>query len=410
MQEKDVVIIGGGPAGLAAAVALYNRNIKNILVLERNMNLGGILRQYSHSEFGSGGSCISLPCSEYAQKFSSQVQHLGIPYKTNAVVLRVSPEHTVTVSTPAGLEIIRSKAVVFAMGCREQTHGILQIPGERPSGIYTAGAAQAYMNFYNRNIGREVVIFGSGDIGLILARQLTWAGVHVQAVYERQSVPSGLTCNIRQCLDDYQIPLFLNHTVTDIRGKARLEGVSAQQVDQQLKPVPGTKKTHTCDTLILNTGFIPENELALDAGIELDPRTGGAVVDDFFQTNEKGFFAAGNALYVHDLLDDVSTEAGDIADSVAAYVTDGRLPESRISVFCDKSICTAVPQKISGMKDVVLSVRVNNLFESTAVRIVQNEKVIAQKKMKKTAPAKMLRMRIKISELDSYSDIKICAV
>ena len=303
MEKKDVIIIGGGPAGLAAAVELYKKGIRDILILEREKHMGGILRQCIHDGFGLTRFQTTLSGPEYAQRFIDQVVEKEIPYMTNTTVLEVTKDKVVTAASREGLVQYQAQAVILTMGCRERTRGALGIPGERPTGVFTAGVAQAYMNLYNRMPAKEVVILGSGDIGMIMARRLTLEGAHVQAVFEIQPIPSGLPRNIEQCLNDYNIPLYLSHTVTEIHGDSRLTGVTVAQVDEHFKPVPGTEKEYQCDTLILSVGLIPENELSIDAGVTLDNRTRGAVVDEHFQTNIDGIFAAGNVLHVHDLVD-----------------------------------------------------------------------------------------------------------
>ena len=314
-ENVDVVIVGGGPAGLAAAVRLYKQGIRDILILERETHLGGILRQCIHDGFGLTRFKTTLSGPEYAQRFIDQVKELGIPYVTDTTVLEVSRGRVVTAVSSGGLVQWQAKAVILTMGCRERTRGALGIPGERPTGVFTAGVAQAYMNLYNRMPAKEVVILGSGDIGMIMARRLTLEGAHVQAVFEIQPYPSGLPRNIEQCLNDYDIPLYLSHTVTEIHGNSRLTGVTVSAVDEHFKPIPGTEREYRCDTLILSVGLIPENELSIDAGVDLDSRTKGAVVDEYFQTGVEGIFAAGNVLHVHDLVDFVSMEAEDLAES-----------------------------------------------------------------------------------------------
>ena len=299
METRDVVIVGGGPAGLAAAVELYKKGIRNVLIVEREKTMGGILRQCIHDGFGLTRFGETLSGPEYAQKFIDEVMELKIPYVTDTTVLSVSPDKVVTLASSNGLKKIQAKAVILTMGCRERTRGALGIPGERPTGVFTAGVAQAYINLYNRMVGKEVVILGSGDIGMIMARRLTLEGAHVQAVFEIQPIPSGLPRNIEQCLNDYGIPLYLSHTITDIHGNERVTGVTVAQVDEHMKPIPGTEKEYNCDTVILSVGLIPENELSIDAGVTLDARTKGAVVDEYFQTEKSGFFAAGNVLHVH---------------------------------------------------------------------------------------------------------------
>ncbi|MDD3214427.1 MAG: FAD-dependent oxidoreductase [Eubacteriales bacterium] len=408
MEKRDVIIIGGGPAGLAAGVALFEQGVRDILIVEREATLGGILRQCIHDGFGLARFHTTLSGPEYAQRFIDLVEKNSIPYLVNASVTNVSADKTVTVVSPEGLRQIQAKAVVLAMGCRERTRGALGIPGERPAGVFTAGVAQAYINLYNRMIGREIVILGSGDIGMIMARRLTLEGAHVQAVFEIQPIPSGLPRNIEQCLNDYGIPLLLHHTITAVHGRERVTGVTVSEVDDCLRPIPGTEKEYACDTVILSVGLIPENELSLEAGVTLDARTRGADVDEHFQTLREGFFAAGNVLHVHDLVDYVSLEAEELANGVKAYLDAGSLPPCTIPLKVDGNINHTVPQRISGMEDVTVSMRVNRKLENPTVVFRQGETVIAKRKMKKAIPAEMIRIPLKKENIRSTEAVEIC--
>lgn len=410
MDAHDVIIVGGGPAGLAAAVQLHKKGITDILIVEREKHLGGILRQCIHDGFGMTRFKHSMSGPEYAKRFIDEVHKYQIPYMVNAAVLDVSPDKTVTIASAGGLKKIQASAVVYTMGCRERTRGALGIPGERPAGVFTAGVAQAYINLYNRMPGKEVVILGSGDIGMIMARRLTLEGAHVQAVFEIQPIPSGLPRNIEQCLNDYQIPLYLSHTITAIHGRERVTGVTVSQVDEHLIPIPGTEKDYSCDTVILSVGLIPENELSIDSGIELDPRTRGAIVDEHFQTTKPGFFAAGNVLHVHDLVDFVSLEAEKLADGVAAYITDGSLPDCPIPIRTDKNISHTVPQKISGTQDISLSLRVSRKLENCSIFIRQGNEILDVKQMKKALPAEMIQIPIRAVSVRGPEEIEVSVV
>ena len=408
-EERDVVIIGGGPAGLAAAAALNKLGVEDIVILEREPRLGGILRQCIHDGFGLQRFGRSLSGPEYADIFIREIQEQGIEYHTDAAVVSLTADRTVEAVTPRGMLSYAAKAVVLAMGCRERSRGSVMIPGERPSGVFTAGSAQSYMNIYNRMPGREAVILGSGDIGLIMARRLTLEGAHVKAVFEIQDHPNGLERNIVQCLDDYGIPLVLKHTVTDIHGNSRLEGVTVSEVDDHFVPVPGTEKYYLCDTLILSVGLRPENGLLKDAGILIDPRTDGAVVDEHFMTSIPGIFSSGNVLHVHDLADYVSLESEKLASSVAAYLSGRLCIDRNLSLRCGSGIGHAVPQRVVSGDGFMLTLRVNAVMEDVAFVVSQGDKVLLRKKVRKAIPAEMVMLDIK-GAVASSEDLEVSVV
>ena len=409
LEHHQAVIIGGGPAGLAAAIRLREKGVEDVVVLEREGQTGGILRQCIHDGFGLTRFGESLSGPEYAQRFVDEAQALGIPCLTDTTVLRLDGDRTVTASGPAGLRHIRGDAVLLTMGCRERTRGALAIPGSRPAGIWTAGVAQEYINLRNRMVGREVVILGSGDIGMIMARRLTLEGAHVKGVYEVQPYPSGLPRNIEQCLNDYGIPLHLSHTVTDIHGRARLEGVTISRVDEHFRPIPGTEERVDCDTLILSVGLIPAGDIANGSGLAVDGRTRGAFVDEHYQTSIPGVFAAGNVLHVHDLVDFVSLEAERLADWTARYVREGTLPPCPLDVQAGNGVGHTIPQKISGTEDVRLSLRVRAPFRGGSIVVRQNGREVVRKPMKKALPAEMIWLEIPADRLDRQGDLEVCA-
>lgn len=321
MINYDIVIVGGGPAGLAAAVCAKQNGIDSILILERDKELGGILNQCIHNGFGLHTFKEELTGPEYADRFIRQVKDLGVEYKLNTMVMEVSQDKIVTaMNREEGMFGIQAKSVILAMGCRERPRGALNIPGYRPAGIYSAGTAQRLVNMEGYMPGREVVILGSGDIGLIMARRMTLEGAKVKVVAELMPYSGGLKRNIVQCLDDYGIPLKLSHTVVDIKGKERVEGITLAQVDENNRPIPGTEEFYTCDTLLLSVGLIPENEISRGMGVEINPVTSGPKVNESLETNLEGVFACGNVLHVHDLVDFVSEEAAAAGRNAAAYV------------------------------------------------------------------------------------------
>ena len=406
-MEIDVLIVGGGPAGLAAAVRLYRKGIHNILIVEREKQLGGILRQCIHDGFGLTRFKTTLSGPEYAQRFIEEVEELGIPYITDATVLEVAEDRTVTAATRRGLKVWRAKSVILTMGCRERTRGALGIPGERPAGVFTAGVAQAYINLYNVMPAKEVVILGSGDIGMIMARRLTLEGAHVQAVFEIQPYPSGLPRNIEQCLNDYGIPLYLSHTVTDIHGRARLEAVTVSQVDERLRPIPGTEERVECDTLILSVGLIPAGDIANGSGLAVDGRTKGAFVDVHYQTSIPGVFAAGNVLHVHDLVDFVSLEAEALASSAAEYLKNHALPPCPLEVRAGANVGHVIPQRIRGSRDFTLSLRVSRPMKAVTLTVTQDGREVLRRRLPKALPAEMLQLPIRAAALEQSGDLEV---
>lgn len=406
-EKKEIIIIGGGPAGLAAAIALYKAGIRDILLLEREKTLGGILRQCIHDGFGLTRFGESLSGPEYAQHFVAEAEQLGIPYRVGTMVLELTADRIVTAAAPDGLHCWQAGAVILAMGCRERTRGALAIPGERPSGVFTAGTAQAYINLYNRMPGREAVILGSGDIGMIMARRLTLEGAHVRGVYEVLPWASGLARNVYQCLEDYDIPLFLRHTVTQIHGSSRLTGVTVAEVDSARRPIAGTEEEIACDTLILSVGLIPENELSLGAGIALDGRTQGAVVDESLQTGVPGIFAAGNVLHVHDLVDFVSLEAERLAAAAAGFVRGDALPVCRLSVRAGQGARAVVPQRVSGTQDVLLSLRVAEPRQNGRIVVRQAGREVAARAFRRAVPAEMQQLVLPASSLACTGDLEV---
>ena len=368
MKQHAIVIIGGGPAGLAAAISAAEQGEKDILILERDRELGGILNQCIHNGFGLHTFQEELTGPEYAARYIEKVERMGIPYLTDTMVLDLSPEKVVTAVSPTeGIFQIQAQAVILAMGCRERPRGALNLPGYRPAGIYTAGTAQRLVNVEGRMPGREVVILGSGDIGLIMARRMTLEGAKVKVVAELMLYSGGLKRNIVQCLEDFGIPLKLSHTVVAIHGKERLTGVTLAQVDHDGRPVPGTEEEYSCDTLLLSVGLIPENELSKNAGVALSSATSGPVVDESFQTSVNGIFACGNVLHVHDLVDFVSEEAANAGRRAAEYVreTSGESSEKRMKcgesrkdlpesqAACEEWTAKMPEKEVSGILDIL---------------------------------------------------------
>lgn len=407
MEYKDVIVIGGGPAGLAAAIELKKNGVDNILIIEREKQLGGILRQCIHDGFGLTRFGQTLSGPEYSQLFIDMVNDLKIEYMTNATVIDLSNNNVATVATPGGILDFKARAVILTMGCRERTRGALSIPGTRPSGIYTAGVAQSYVNLYDTMVGKEVIIMGSGDIGMIMARRLTLEGAYVKAVFEVLPYASGLPRNIEQCLNDYDIPLYLSHSVVEIHGDSRVTGVTVMRCDERMRPIGGTERFFPCDTVILSVGLIPENELSLAVGVSLDDRTKGAYVDENYQTSVNGVFAAGNVLHVHDLVDFVSLEAEALAASVAEYVKNGSLPECDIPVVTDANIGHVIPQRVSGQRDFTLSLRVRKPFSGHYILVSQNGKTIKKMRCAKMIPAEMISFKIDSNSLEAVGELEV---
>ena len=416
MTTYDLIIIGGGPAGLAAAVSAKKQGIDNLLILERDHELGGILNQCIHNGFGLHTFQEELTGPEYAQRFIDQAAELEIPYKLNTMVLDISAEGreklVTAMNREEGLLTLKSKAVILAMGCRERPRGALHIPGYRPAGIYTAGTAQRLVNMEGYMPGREVVILGSGDIGLIMARRMTLEGAKVKVVAELMPYSGGLQRNIVQCLQDYEIPLKLSHTVVDIQGKERVTGVTLAQVDENRKPIPETEEFYSCDTLLLSCGLIPENELSGNMGVELSRITSGPVVNESLETNVEGVFACGNVLHVHDRVDDVSEEAGKAGCHAAEYIRQWDLEESKADLEEKKTIEIqimggirySVPQMIrpSHMEEkLTVRFRVGAVFKNVYISVYLGEKRIIHKKKKKMAPGEMEQIILKKTDLTS---------
>lgn len=409
MRNVDILIIGGGPAGLAAAISAYEAGCRNLLILEREENLGGILKQCIHNGFGLHTFQEELTGPEYAQRYIDKVLEYEIPTQCDTMVIGVTENKIVTaVSRTGGLEHFQAKSIILAMGCRERPRGSLGTPGWRCAGIYTAGTAQKFVNLEGFMPGKRVVILGSGDIGLIMARRMTFMGAKVLACVELMSFSAGLKRNIVQCLDDFDIPLLLNHTVVDIAGRERLEGVTVAEVDPKtLKPIPGTEQYYECDTLLLSVGLIPENELTAMAGVKLSAATNGAEVDENLQTSAEGVFSCGNVLHVHDLVDFVSEESAKAGVCAYQYVQ-GKLPENSeaLEVINGFGVSGAVPQKISKNLDQPITVmfRPRGVYKNARVCIDVGETQVASKKSRILTPGEMVTLAFQPEYLRNSSE------
>ena len=414
MKTYDIVIIGGGPAGLAAAVSARKNGVESILILERDRELGGILNQCIHNGFGLHTFKEELTGPEYADRFIRQVKELCIEYKLHTMVMNISSSKIITaMNREEGLFDIQAKAVILAMGCRERPRGALNIPGYRPAGIFSAGTAQRLVNIEGYLPGREIVILGSGDIGLIMARRMTLEGARVKVVAELMPYSGGLKRNIVQCLDDYGIPLKLSHTVVDIKGKERLESVTLAEVDADRKPIPGTEEEYSCDTLLLSVGLIPENELSRDMGVTINPVTSGPKVNESLETNIEGVFACGNVLHVHDLVDFVSEEAGAAGRNAAYYVKAGEkrsgTKTADIVLEAVEGVRYTVPETINIARmdeELTVRFRVSNVYKNCYISVYFDEVRMLHKKRQIMAPGEMEDVRITREQLMDAPDLK----
>ena len=407
MNTYDIIIIGAGPAGLAAAIAAKEAGVDDVLVIERDNVPGGILNQCIHNGFGLHTFKEELTGPEYAARFEERAKALHIPYKLGAMVLSISPEKVVTaVSREDGLFTVEAGAVILAMGCRERSRGALNIPGFRPAGVFSAGTAQRLVNMEGYMPGREVVILGSGDIGLIMARRMTLEGAHVKCVAELLPYSGGLKRNIVQCLNDFDIPLKLSHTVVNIEGKERVSGVTIAEVGPDRKPIPGTEIHYDCDTLLLSCGLIPENELSRGMGVDISPVTNGPVVDESLQTSIPGVFAAGNVLHVHDLVDYVSEEAAAAGRAAVRYLAQGETAQRHeIPVTFEGGIRYTVPASIDpklAADDLVLRFRVGGVMKKRVVKLLLDDDAVLTRKRPVMAPGEMEELKLTKDMLDAH--------
>lgn len=403
MMKKELVIVGGGPAGMSAAVSAYEAGVKDILILERESRLGGILKQCIHNGFGLHKFGEELTGPEYAYKYEKKVHEYGIPYMTETTVLSLSENRVVTATnSEKGVFSIEAGAVILAMGCRERSRGAVNTAGTRPAGVYSAGTAQKYVNIDGLMPGKTVVILGSGDIGLIMARRMTLEGAKVKAVCEILPYSGGLSRNIVQCLNDFDIPLKLSHTILKIHGEKRVTGVTIAKVDEKRNPIPGTEEYIECDTVLYSVGLIPENELTRGAGIALDRVTNGAKVDEFRETEMPGVFSCGNVLHVHDLVDYVSEEA-EIAGKGAVHFlrgeTDGKLAKP-LSLSASDGVRYTVPQRITESGNVSVFFRVADVYKNAYITVKDGDTVLLHRKKARLAPGEMERLELKKEWID----------